>query len=215
MLNPIETAETVEIKADEEVLDEPIIKKEKKKDKKKKDKKKDKPLRGIETMFRVTATNNVRLSSMADNKAHILISINAIIISVVLGLIVSHLNENRYLLWPTIILMTVNLLTIVYAILSTKPRFSKGVFTPDQIGSRSVNLLFFGNYFNMNFKDYKCGIDEMMNDGEYLYTNLTDVIYWQGKTLGRKYKFLRIAYGIFLVGIIISVVSFFIAMLFN
>jgi hypothetical protein len=43
------------------------------------------PVRGVETMIRVTSTNHQRLSDMADNKAHIMISVNSIILSIVIG----------------------------------------------------------------------------------------------------------------------------------
>ena len=43
---------------------------------------------GIQTMLRITSTNHIRLSEMADTKANILISVNAIIISVIFPIIV-------------------------------------------------------------------------------------------------------------------------------
>src|SRR5690606_31568397 len=50
------------------------------------------PDRGIETMFRITSTNNQRLSDMADNKANILITVNSIILSVVIALLLRKLD---------------------------------------------------------------------------------------------------------------------------
>ena len=41
------------------------------------------PDRGIETMFRLTSRNHINLSSIADSKANILISVNSIIISII------------------------------------------------------------------------------------------------------------------------------------
>src|SRR6187402_496908 len=57
--------------------EEPKIEKTEKPEKPEKTGKKekvDKPDKGIETMFRITSGNNQRLSDMADNKAHILIT---------------------------------------------------------------------------------------------------------------------------------------------
>ena len=171
-------------------------------------KKKDRPIKGIETMFRISASNNVRISVMADNKAHIMISVNSIIISVVLGLIIKTIEENRRLLIPTIILLTVNVATIIYAVLATRPRVTGGVFTPEQVANKSVNLLFFGSFYNMNFNEYDAGIKAMMADSEFLYGSLTKDIFWQGKVLGRKYRLLRMSYTIFLYGIIAAVIAF-------
>ena len=41
------------------------------------------PQRGIETMFKVTSRNQINLSSIADNKANLMISVNSIIISAI------------------------------------------------------------------------------------------------------------------------------------
>ncbi len=177
-------------------------------------KKREKPIRGSEMMFRISSANNVRISVMADNKAHIMISVNSIIISVVLGLIIQKLDENRNLLVPTIILLVVNVSTIIYAILATRPRLTPGTFTQEQVTNKSVNLLFFGSFYNMEFKQYDEALQAMLTDREFLYASLTKDIFWQGKVLGRKYRYLNISYTIFMFGIIISVLAYAIAAMF-
>lgn len=179
-----------------------------------KPKKQDRPLRGIETMFRISSSNSLRMSVMADNKAHIMISVNSIIISVVLGLVLKTLDENRNLLIPTIILLVVNVTTIIYSVIATRPKVAPGYFTPEQVANKSVNLLFFGSFYNMNYKEYEEGIKAMMADSEFLYGSLTKDIFWQGKVLGRKYRLLRTSYTIFLYGLIASVLAFSIASIF-
>jgi len=181
---------------------------------KKKIKKKDKPVRGIETMFRISASKNVRISEMADNKAHIMISVNSIIISVVLGLIIRSLEQYPNLIIPTIILLMVNVATIIFSVLATRPKIADGLFTQEQVNNKSVNLLYFGSYYNMNFKEYEDGINAMMADSGFLYSSLTKDIFWQGKVLGRKYRLLRISYTIFLFGIIAAVLAFTAAIIF-
>ena len=51
----------------------------------------------------------------------------------------------------------------------------------------------------------------MMLDTDYLYGSLIKDIYYLGAVLGRKYKLIRVAYNIFMVGIIVSVLAFAIA----
>ncbi|HEX8278292.1 MAG TPA: Pycsar system effector family protein, partial [Segetibacter sp.] len=138
-----------------------------------------KPTRGIETMFRISSANSQKISSMADNKAHIMISVNSIIISVVVGLLVGRLNENRNLIIPTIILLIVNVTTIIYSILATRPKVHKGFFTNEQVERKSVNLLFYGSFYNMDLKEFDSGMRQMMNDREFLYGSLIKDIYWQ------------------------------------
>ena len=179
-----------------------------------KPKKKDRPMRGVETMFRIVASKNIKISEMADRKANIMISINSIIISVILGLMASTLHENRKLIIPTIILIAVNVGTIIFSVLATRPKIGKGVFTSDEVTKRSVNLLYFGSFYKMNYNEYNAGLKEMMVDSEFLFGTLSKDTYWQGKVLGRKYRLLRISYTIFLYGIIAAVLAFSIAIVF-
>ena len=173
-----------------------------------KTKEKSSPSRSIETLFRISSTNAIRVSSMADNKAHIMINVNAIIMSVVLGLLLKNLDENQYLLIPTIILLFVNVSTIIYAVLATRPNIANGKFTQEELDSKSVNLLFFGSFHKMNYSEYEAGIKSLIGDTEFLYNCLTKDIFWQGKVLGRKFKLLRISYTIFMYGIVASVIAF-------
>src|SRR5262249_10237086 len=144
----------------------------------KKDKKKEQRLeRGVETLFRSASGNHMRLSGMADNKAHILLSINSIIISIILSVLAKKLIEAPYLVLPTILLLCVSVVSIVFAVLTTRPKISKGIFTKDQISNREVNLLFFGNFHRMDLNTYEWGIREMMYDKEYLYKSMTKDIY--------------------------------------
>jgi predicted metal-dependent HD superfamily phosphohydrolase len=172
-----------------------------------------KPDRGIETMFRTTSHNHLMLSQMADNKANILITINSIILSVVVSVLVRKLEENPNLVVPTILLVTVCLATTVCAILATRPNISSGTFTREDIKKKRTNLLFFGNFHGMNVDDYEWSMKEMMKDGDYLYGSLIKDIYYLGKVLGKKYKFLRLAYNIFMFGYVIAIISFIVAFL--
>jgi predicted metal-dependent HD superfamily phosphohydrolase len=170
-----------------------------------------KPDRGIETMFRTTSQNHLMLSQMADNKANILITINSIILSVVVSVLVRKFEENPELIIPTIMLVAVCLTTTVFAILATRPNVSTGRFTREDIKRKETNLLFFGNFHGMKIEDYEWSMKEMMKDGDYLYGSLIKDIYYLGIVLGRKYKFLRIAYNVFMFGFVISIISFIVA----
>ncbi len=167
-----------------------------------------KPDRGIETMFRTTYRTHISLSSIADNKANILLSINAIIISIVSSSMYGQIREHPFMLLPVIILLTTCLSTIVFAILSTRPSVSTGIFTRADILNKQTNLLFFGNFHNMKLDDYLWGMTEMMKDGDYLYGSMAKDIYFLGVVLAKKFKLLRYAYTIFMYGIVLAMVSF-------
>jgi predicted metal-dependent HD superfamily phosphohydrolase len=183
--------------------------------KKKKEKEKEAKVgRGVETMFRTTSTNHIRLSSMADSKAHIMISVNSIIISVILGVLFRRLEDYPNLIIPAFIFLLTGVLTIIFSVLATRPNVNIGRFTKDDIQSRKTNLLFFGNFFGMSLEEYTWGMTEMMKDNDYVYGSMIQDIYHLGVVLGKKYRQLRIAYNIFMFGLIISVLAFLIAALF-
>ena len=63
----------------------------------------------------------------------------------------------------------------------------------------------------MKLDTFTWGMKEMMKDKEFLYGNMITDFYYLGQVLGRKYKYLNICYGIFIYGMIISVIIFGIA----
>lgn len=166
------------------------------------------PDRGIETMFRTTLENHINLSGMADTKANIMISINTIILSIVVSVLFRKLEDFPHLVVPTLILVFTCLTAIVMAILATRPNIAEGKFTREDILNKKTNLLFFGNFHNMALKDYEWGMREMMKDYDYLYGSMIKDIYFLGKVLAKKYKFIRLSYTIFMFGFVASIVTF-------
>ena len=189
------------------------INKQKKKDLKKKEKKAELPEKGIETMFRVTLKNHNKLSQIADTKANILLSVNAILISIALSNLVPRLDNpsNAHLIIPTVILIVFSVVSIIFAIQSTRPKVTGGEFTKDDVKQKKINLLFFGNFHKMSLNEFNWGMNEVMTDKEYLYDSMIKDLYFLGLVLHKKYKLLRVTYTVFTIGIVTSVASFFIA----
>ena len=165
-------------------------------------------------MFRLTSKNHIDISGMADSKANIMISINSIIISVLLGSLMQKLDSNPHLIPPTIILLIVTLSSIVYSVLSLRPNITSGKFSKEDISNQNTNLLFFGNFHQMKREDYHCGMNRLMENSSFLYSNLIDDIFFLGVVLAKKYKYPRAAYNSFMYGIIIAVIAFVVAILF-
>ena len=180
---------------------------------KKKKKKSERPERGVDTVFRVTLGNHTRLSGIADSKANILLSVNAIIISIALSTLIPKLDSarNAHLVIPTFIMLMSSVVTIIFAILSTRPKVTKGVFSRADIEDKKVNLLFFGNFYKMPIEEYEWAMNEMLKDRDYLYSTMIKDLYYLGLVLEKKYRLLRIAYNLFMIGIIISVIAFVVA----
>ncbi|ARV15387.1 Pycsar system effector family protein [Polaribacter sp. SA4-12] len=171
------------------------------------------PERGVETMFRIALKNHMTLSNIADTKANILLSVNAIIVSLALSNLLPKLDNssNSYLIVPTILFIIFTVASIILSILATRPNVTQGKFTKEDVANKKVNLLFFGNFHQMKLNDFEWGITEMMQDRDYLYGSLTKDLYFLGLVLNRKYKILRVTYTVFMIGIIVSVLAFAVA----
>jgi len=166
--------------------------------------------KGVETMFRVTLKNHIQLSAIADTKANILLSVNAIIISVALSNLIPKLDNisNQFLVYPTLILMFFSVASVVLSVLSTRPNVSSVHVTKDMIKQNKTNILFFGNFHKMSLKEFEWGIEYLMDNEETLYNSMTKDLYFLGLVLERKYRLLRTTYTVFMIGIIISAISF-------
>ena len=164
--------------------------------------------RGVETMYRTTYRTHINLSSIADNKANIMLSINAIIVSITLSTLVPKFSIIPNLVIPTVVLLSVCLIAIIFATLSTRPKITEGRFTRKNIEDRNANLLFFGNFYNMNLDDYHWGMLEMIKDEDFLYSSMTRDLYHLGVVLAKKYRYLSYCYAVFMYGLIIAVLTF-------
>lgn len=175
------------------------------------------PERGVETMYRVTLRNHIKLSDIADTKANILLSVNAIIISLVLANLIPKLDNpsNTYLIYPTIVFLIFSIISMVLSIIATRPNVTSGKFNKKDVEEKKVNLLFFGNFHKMKLEDFEWAMGQMMKDKDYLYSSMTKDLYFLGKVLNKKYKILRITYTIFMVGMVLSVIAFAIAFRFG
>ena len=170
------------------------------------------PDRGIQTLFRVTMRNHLKLSDIADTKANILLSVNAIIISLAISNLIPDLtapvDAGTTVMIPTFILMIFSVASIIGAIMSTRPNVTSGEFTKEQVKNGDVNVLFFGNFHRMPYDQFEWAMHEILNNRTDVYESLMKDLYMLGVVLNRKYYLLRITYTIFMIGIILSVLSF-------
>ncbi len=171
------------------------------------------PDRGIQTLYRTTLRNHIKLSDIADTKSNILLSVNAIIISLALSNLLPKLDNpsNDYLIVPTAIFIVFSIVSMILSISATRPNVTSGTFTQEDVEKKRVNLLFFGNFHKMKLSDYESAINTMLKDRDYIYKSLTKDLYYLGVVLERKYRILRWTYTIFMLGMILSVIAFGIA----
>ena len=157
--------------------------------------------RGVETLFRLLSKNQYTLNTMIDTKSNILISINALILSLILGTVMSQLSTDPHLIFPIVMMLFTNLASIAFAIFATRPELVHGK-------REARNLMFYGNFQDMEEDEYISKVTNLMNEGDELYKTIATDTYHLGKTIDRKFKLLRKSFNIFLIGIILSVIAF-------
>ncbi|MFH0736096.1 MAG: Pycsar system effector family protein [bacterium] len=171
-----------------------------------------KPERSVETMWRNTMRTHVSFSAMADNKAQVMISVNTLLLTAIVAFLIKNLSIYPQLIIPTSMLTLVSLVSLIYSVLVTRPNITSGTFTNEDVINKKVNLLFFGNFYKMNLENFSWGMNELMNDKDYLSDSMIRDYYFLGQVLGKKYAHLRISYNIFMFGLILAVIAFVIAL---
>ena len=174
------------------------------------------PSSGIQTFFRTSYRNHINLSAIADSKANIMISVNAILISVIISAIsYKNITETTpMIMMPTVIFLVTGLTSLTFAVLSARPKvtsLNKDVHDKERI---KQNLFFFGNFVTLRLDEYEEAMDAIFRDGELLYGNLVRDLYHLGQVLDKKYRYLTLSYNIFIAGFIATVVFFMIALFF-
>jgi hypothetical protein len=164
--------------------------------------------RGIETMFRSAYRVQMDLTSLADNKANMMISINGIIISIIIASVAPKLDANPWLGIPTTLFLLGTLVSIIFAIVAARPRVSSTPITLDDLRHSEGNILFFGNFANMQESEFLEGMTELIGDKTIVYESMIRNIYGLGAVLNKKFALLRVAYTSFMVALVLGVSSF-------
>ena len=172
--------------------------------------------RGKETLFRVIFRNQINLTSIADKKAAMIISLNSILITLIIALFGSGLAvigipevNNLELVVPFTILLITCLISAIFAIMAAKPNIIK----PPDGRSPKISILFFGNFFKKTLDEYLKDMNSLLKSKKNIYEHLSIDLYHQGIVLHRKYYYLNIAYRLFMIGITFSVISYLIVWL--
>lgn len=145
-------------------------------------------------MFYVNYSNNLAFSKMADQKAHILIGLNVLLLSFFMTK--KHLGVLAQLegyLIPNLILVVSCVVTIVLALMVARPRLP-GQKKPGE----PVNWLFFGSFRYHSLEEFHEAVFSMQQDKDAIYEGMSRDLYWMGLSLARKYRLLSRAYLVFL-----------------
>lgn len=162
------------------------------------------------TMFKIALRNHIDLTAIADQKSNIMLSVNALLLTIGMPVFASYLSEKLYLLAPSIVFMLTCIITMVFATLSTRPIKMDGKTNLNKVPSGKTNLFFFGNFYNIGLNNYQEAIKKVIANKEQLDTSIINDLYFLGHSLGDKFRYLRICYNVFIVGIASSLIAFWI-----
>jgi hypothetical protein len=148
-------------------------------------------------VIRTAQTINVQLSAMADQKASILMGATFVVFTIAVGQ-----SHGAMPPLPLLILGGAAFLAAVCAVLAVIPAigWKRGA---------GANLLFFGDFANLEEADYVERMVGLLHDEEEGYRAMARDMHRNGRVLARKkYRMLGFAYRIFLLGMTASLIAF-------
>lgn len=153
-------------------------------------------------IIRTTQRNNIDLTAIADNKANVLLSLNALMIAVLFPVIITNLDIvlAKLLYIPISVLALTCFITIYIAAQVLKPSdfdsYREGVHP-----GIKPSPFFFGNFYKESPQEYYQNMEESFADNDLIRAHIAQDLYYVGKRLGHKMSWVRMAYNFFLVGL--------------
>ena len=183
---------------EQEVIPTPSFEGEKKKKKKGLSKK-------TINIIRTTLRNNIDLTAIADNKANVLLSLNALMIAALFPVVLSNMEliKAYYLGIPLLILAATCFTTIYFSAQVLKPSdFDR--MRESYADNGKPSPFFFGNFYKDSASEYFAMIKDSLKDADDIKSHLAQDLYYIGRRLGEKMSMVRTAYNIFITGIFVS-----------
>jgi hypothetical protein len=170
-----------------------------------------------EDLFKIAFRNYLNLIGIADKKASMLIQVNSILASVIIGFVAKKIQDMHMLLIPAAAILIVAGITIFYSILASKP-LGKSFLKDVQYEKEPF---FFGSFDKLDpdFKHVSLEkYSEDMNDlfqvnKQLMFEELIKESFQVRKVLSKKFGYLDIAYKVFFMGVVFVIVTFLIVLM--
>ncbi len=170
--------------------------------------------KNVLNVIRTTMRNNIELTHIADNKANVLLSLNALMLTFILPVIIANFDFiiARKLGLSLVLFINTCLITIYLSALALKPGDFKKL--EKEKGNRSFDSpFFFGNHYKLTSGEFDALIDEALQSDDLVRKHVIQDLYYIGARLGQKMSIIRNAFNFFLAGLIISILTAAFAML--
>ena len=152
-----------------------------------------------DVLLRTAQQHHVALSSMADLKGNILITISSIVLTISLGSL--HDPERR---GAMLVLTCFTLVSLLLAILAVLPKY-RSIRVGEGPLPDNFNLLFFGHFAELSRERFLDEVARVLKPDGSVYACMANDLYSIGWYLAhRKYRFLRYSYLFFLTGFVLT-----------
>jgi hypothetical protein len=156
--------------------------------------------RAADNLLRIVENNHFRLSDMADNKAHLMV----VVCSLMLSLLVPRFYD-PLVRHPVIIMSIACVISILCALYSAMPTYHRRQIGKPRIKNPNFNILFFGNFTQLSYEEFEKEMEQVINDRDLVYESLIRDLYGLGEVLNdKKYRFVRLSYLFFMGGLLAS-----------
>lgn len=160
--------------------------------------------RGVQTLFKTLSRNHYNLLKMVDNKARIVLTVNSIITSLLLGIRffdagTRMVNINT----GTKILVISSMLSMIFALICMLPH---RYFGKKYRKSGYKGTLYAENFSSLSLNEFKQEFERIMVSGQNVYDEMIIDLYFLGKIISIKQKLVTISVGIFLLGLIVTII---------
>jgi len=152
-----------------------------------------------DNLLRTAQQHHVALSSMADTKANIIITVSSIVLTIAIGRV-----NDPDLRMSMLVLAGFTLAALLLAILAVLPKYRPLKVSGERLPD-GFNLLFFGHFSELTRERYLAEMARALTPDGSPYCVWSNDIYSLGSYLRRyKYRYLRYSYLLFLTGFVSS-----------
>ena len=150
-------------------------------------------------LMRTVQLNTLTLSQMADQKASILMGATFLVFSLTVSrTIVGEISTSL------VLLATFSFISSLCAVMAVLPSIKKP--KPDE---SEPNKLFFAHFADLEEDPWVDSVLEELKSDETVFRTMMHDIYQNGQVLSRrKYRFLGLAYRLFIVGLVVTLIAF-------
>lgn len=158
--------------------------------------------RGLQTLFRTLSRNHYNLLKMVDNKAGIIITMNSVIISLLMGVLyigISTQQNGTMEVGQIKIFISSCILSMTLAVISMLPyRYMGKRFRRSQY----KGTLYAQNFSKMSLDDFRSNMYKVMDSGMSLYDEMIDDLYFLGQFISYKQHLVLASFIVFLIGLL-------------